>query len=201
MKSRVRFIFLFIIIFLVVSCAPAIKNLDSKGENIICFGNSITKGIGAKKDETYPVVLEKILKREVINAGVSADTTSSALKRLERDVLNKTPFLVIIELGGNDFLQKVPKKETLKNLEEIIIRIQEKGAVVALCDISCGLTLSGYRGDFRKLAKKTGSILVPRLLDNILDSSAHRFDYIHPNKKGYSLIAQRVYKAIIPYME
>lgn len=184
-----------------VSCSCPVKNLDYSGEAIICFGNSITKGVGVSESYAYPSFLAELLNREVINAGVSGDTTFTALKRMEEDVLNKNPALVVIELGGNDFLQKIPKRVTLTNLEEIIVRIQERGALVVLCDISGGHFLAGYRKEFKKLARKTHCLFVSGVLDGILNNSSLKSDYIHPNTEGYKLIAQRVNRAIKDYVK
>lgn len=191
---------LFLIIFL-TSCSSPIKNLDSQGENIICFGDSITYGAGAEKGRDYPSILAKLIGRNVINTGVSGDTTSSALNRVVRDVLERDPYLVIVELGGNDFLQGLPKEETLANLRKIILKIQKKGSAVALADVSCGVFLSGYRKDYKRLAKETGSILIPRLLGGILDNPSLKSDNIHPNSSGYKIIARRVYKSIKSYLK
>ncbi|MCD6228266.1 MAG: arylesterase [Candidatus Omnitrophica bacterium] len=192
------FLFLSSLIF---GCSYPIKNLDSSGEVIICFGDSITRTEGIPLKETYPAILSELLHREVINAGIPGDTTTTALRRLEKDVLSKNPYLVVVELGGNDFLTGVSKEVTLKNLEEIIVRIQEAKAIVVLCDISCGFILSGYRRDLHWLAKKTGTIFVPQLLEGILDNPSAKLDYIHPNALGHRLIAQRIYQAIKPYLK
>jgi len=81
---------LFLLIF-PASCSSPIKNLDSKGENIICFGDSITYGAGAGKGLDYPSILAKFIGRKVINAGISGDTAPSALDRIARDVFRKRP--------------------------------------------------------------------------------------------------------------
>jgi len=193
--------YILLIVLFVTSCSPAVKNLDSQGKIIICFGDSITYGEGASEGADYPSYLQGLLHKEVINAGVSGDTTESALSRLERDVLEKNPYLVIVELGGNDFLRKVPKEKTLRNLEEIVSRIQRRGSIVALCDVSSGFIMSGYRRDFKRIAKKTGSIFIPRLLEAILDNPSLKFDYIHPNSEGYKVLAQKVCQAIKPYIK
>lgn len=187
---------------LLSACSYPIKNLDSKGKNIICFGDSITSGEGlASKKEAYPYLLGELLKREVINAGRSGDTTASALERLDKDVLEKDPYLVIIELGGNDFLQRVPLQNTLRNLEEMILRIQKKGASVALVDISCGFILSSYRKAYKELAKKTGSIFISQVLKDIFDNPSLKRDYLHPNALGHKIIAERIYKVIEKFLK
>ena len=108
---------------------------------------------------------------------------------------------MIVELGGNDFFRKIPKKVTFKNLEEIILRIQKEGAAVALCDMSSSFIFSGYRKDYKRLAQKTGSILIPSLLKGILEKPSLRYDRIHPNTEGQALIAQRIHKEIIKYFD
>lgn len=191
---------LFLILVFVSGCGPHVKNWDSIGNNIICFGDSITYGEGTPQGEDYPTYLSKLLKRDVINAGVGGDTTHGALARLEKDVLQKDPYIVIVELGGNDFLQKIPKEQTMKNLEEVILKIQENEAMVALCDISGGMGFPQYREDFRKLAKKTRSIFIPKILESVLTNPSLKYDHIHPNSKGYKKIAEQVYKVIRPYV-
>ena len=190
------------LIFLLVSgCAPAIKNLDSKGKNIICFGDSLTYGTGAPDGEGYPFVLARLLNKDVINTGVPGDKTETALLRLQSDVLENDPYVVIVELGGNDFLEKVPKERTLRNLEEIIAEIQAAGAIVALCDLSSGIMLSGYRSDYGQIAGKTGSVFIPRLMEGILNNESLKSDPIHPNAEGYKIMAKRIYEAIKPYVD
>jgi acyl-CoA thioesterase-1 len=189
-----------LLVAIITGCAPPIKNLGNEGKNIICFGNSITQGEGVSEEDTYPRLLEKMLKRKVINAGVGGDTTASAILRLKKDVLVRNPYLVIVELGGNDYLQRIPKRRIFINLETIILQIQKSGAMVALCDLSYGSVLSQYRSDFRRLAKKRGAILIEGLMEGILDNPRFQYDYIHPNKEGYQIIASRVYNAIKEYI-
>lgn len=191
--------FLLLLIF-VTGCTYHIKNLDSQGEVIVCFGDSITEGVGADEGKDYPSLLSSLLEKKVINAGVAGDTTATALERLQKDVLSKDPYLVIVELGGNDFLFQVPKEVTLKNLEEIILRIQRKGAMVVLVDVSCDIILKGYRNDFKKLAKRTGSIFIPNILKEILNNPSLKSDWIHPNNEGYKIIAERVYNVVKRYV-
>jgi lysophospholipase L1-like esterase len=178
-----------------------IRNLDAKGESIICFGDSITFGYGVNPGEDYPAALGKLVKLPVINAGVDGDTSFAALERLEQDVLARNPRLVIVEFCGNDFLKKIPKETTIKNLSEIIERIQAKGVMVALMDISAGLFFREYRAAFKKLAKNKQAIFIPVVLHRIITNPSMKSDFFHPNARGYKIIASRVYNAIAKYIK
>jgi acyl-CoA thioesterase-1 len=177
-----------------------ITNLESQGKNIICFGDSITVGFGAQERQDYPQALAKMTNVPVINAGINGDTSSEAIKRINTDVLSKDPLLVIIEFGGNDFLNQTPMEETVKNIEEMIKIIQAKGAIVAIADISTFVVMGNYGKEFRRLSKKYSAILIPGILNDIITDPELKSDFVHPNSKGYQLIAHRVYRGIIPYL-
>ena len=183
-------------------CAkPEIKNIDARGANIICFGDSITFGYGANPGEDYPTALEKLVKLPVINSGVDGDTTFTALARLENDVLSKNPRLVIVEFCGNDFLKKIPREDTVKNLKQMIERIQQNGAIVALVDISAGPFFKEYRRDFKRLAAEKKAIFIPAVLNRIITNPAMKSDFFHPNARGYQVVARRIYQSIAPYLK
>jgi lysophospholipase L1-like esterase len=177
-----------------------IKNIGSRGKAIICFGDSITFGYGADPGEDYPTALSKMTSIPVINKGIDGDTSQEAFKRIVSDVLVHDPLLVIVEFGGNDFLHKVPVGETKVNIGKIIDKIQAGGAMVALADISAGIVLSEYRGIISTLAKEKGAIFIPSILNGIITNPNLKSDFIHPNRNGYRIIAHRVYRAILPYL-
>lgn len=194
-------IFIFCI-FAVIGCAKReVKNIDSKGKNIICLGDSITFGYGVSPGEDYPSALSKMVDIPVINSGIDGDTSSEALNRIDTDVIDRDPLLVIIEFGGNDFLRKISFDETLKNIEEMIKKIQSHGAMVAVADVSMGMIMSAYGKGFKHLSKKYNAIFIPHLLSGILTNPSLKSDFIHPNAEGYKIIAQRLYRTIIPYLE
>jgi len=178
-----------------------IKNIDSKGKNIICFGDSVTIGYGAEKGQDYPNVLSKMVNVPVINSGIDGDTSEGAIKRLKSDVLHRDPFLVIVEFAGNDFLRRIPFEQTCRNIEEIIKNIQSQGAMVAITDISAGMIMSSYRKEFKRLCKKYDAIFIPSLFSGILTNPSLKSDAFHPNAEGYKIIAQRIYRAINPYLQ
>ncbi len=177
-----------------------IANLGARGKNIICFGDSITKGKGVKLDQSYPAALARMTNYPVINAGINGDISSEAVKRVQADVLERDPLLVLIEFGGNDYLNEVPLAETIKNVEEMIKLIQAQGAMVAIVDISNVLFMDEYRQELKRLSEKYRTIFISRVLEDIVINKKLKSDAIHPNAKGYKIIAYRVYRGIIPYL-
>ena len=191
--------FLFFIPF---GCARyEVKNIHSSGEEIICIGNSITAGSGVSKKESFPYFLSELLDYPVINAGRNGETSFDGLRRLEADVLTYQPRLVIIEFGGNDFLRKLPLSQTINNIRIITERIQQKGAMVAIADVSSGIIMRDYRESYKKLAYKTKAIFIPNLLQGIITNPTLKTDAFHPNAEGHRIIAQRVYQVINPYLK
>jgi len=179
----------------------SVVNVDSRGQTIVCFGDSVTFGCGSGgPGKDYPARLAKMTSFPVINSGINDDTSGEALKRIQNDVLDKGPLIVIVEFGGNDFLQRRPVEETMANVEQIIKRIQKNGSMVALADISSEFVMSEYGQGFRKLSQKYGAILISGLLSDIMTEPSLKSDFIHPNEKGYRIVAQRVYRGIIPYL-
>ena len=136
----------------------------------------------------------------VINAGVPGDTTASALERLESDVLSHDPKVVILTLGGNDFLNRVPKEETLKNMETIVDRLQSRGAMVVLAAVQTGFWGDAYSDDYKKLARQKHFVLIPNVLKDVLFDPRYKYDQIHPNTEGYRIMAGRIYQKIKPLL-
>jgi lysophospholipase L1-like esterase len=200
-KIKLSWVFIIPLIILCGCAKTEIRNLDAKGSSIICFGDSITFGYGANSGEDYPTALGKLVRLSVVNAGVDGDTTFEALERLENDVLAQDPQLVIVEFCGNDFLRNIPKEDTVKNLAQIIERIQQKGTMVALVDISAGFFFQEYRQAFKKLAAEKKAIFIPVLLNKIITNPAMKSDFFHPNARGYQIIAKRIYQVIAPYIK
>lgn len=177
-----------------------IKNADSKGKNIICFGDSLTFGYGVDKGLDYPSLLAKMTPIPVINAGVDGDSSGEGLKRLGADVLDKAPRIVIIEFGGNDFLLNIPIQVTLNNISEMIDKVQAKGAMVVVVDVSAGILLGEYRHGLRRLAQQKKAVFVSGILEGIVTNPKLKSDFLHPNNKGYKIIARKIYLAIMPHL-
>jgi len=197
------FLVMFLCVGVLIACGcvkKEIKNVNSQGSGIICFGDSITLGYGVEKGEDYPSLLGKKVDMPVINAGIDGDTTVDGMLRIKAEVLDKNPMLVLIEFGGNDFLRKVPKETTLENLRKMIDMCHEKGAMVALVDISAGMFFKEYRGEYAKICRQKNVIFVPSILNGIITNPMLKSDFFHPNVKGYQVVCERIYKKIEPYL-
>jgi len=178
---------------------PAIRNQGATGP-IVSFGDSLTSGYGSSTGMDYPAQLARLIGRPVINAGKPGDTTESALKRLERDVLSLAPGLVFITLGGNDLKNGVARDTAFANLTAIIEAIQAEGALVVVGGIRMAVWDRGYGNAYRQVCDRTGAVLVEDILGRIMGNSELMSDSIHPNDAGYRIMAERFYEAARPYL-
>jgi acyl-CoA thioesterase I len=159
------------ILMFVLGCGgdrfDSIRNISSEGETIICLGDSLTEGVGAESGEDYPTVLSRELGMRVVNAGQSGDTSAGALARISDSLLDKNPRMVIVLLGGNDFLRQLPTAETRKNLKEIVRRIQDQGAMVAIAGMRLGLFTDEYSPIYAETAQELGALYIPEVMKGI----------------------------------
>ena len=198
--------FLCTLLFLLTNCQnqfSGITNLHAgAGQQIIVLGDSITAGYGLSLEQAYPHLLSQKLNLPILNRGVSGDQTADGLARLSKDVLSEKPWMVIVALGGNDFLKKVPKIETEQNLRQIVNQIQAQKAITVLLGMNLGLFKDEYKSLYKTVAEETGSYLIPQVLKGIIDNPKHRQeDIIHPNAKGQELLAERIAKALQPLLK
>ncbi|HEU4343280.1 MAG TPA: GDSL-type esterase/lipase family protein [Candidatus Binatia bacterium] len=203
-RSQCHGLYLLVIVAFVFACGgerfDSIRNIRSGGETIICFGDSLTEGVGAGSGEDYPSVLSRELGLPVINAGRRGDTTARALDRISDAVLSKNPRLVIVLLGGNDFLRQLPRQETRKNLEETVRSIQAHGAMVVIAGMKLGFFTDEYGSIFEETAQRYGALYVAQVTKGILDNARLKHDPIHPNRAGYRLIAERLAEKVKPLL-
>jgi lysophospholipase L1-like esterase len=166
------------------------------GERVIVFGDSLVEGAGASTGRDIVSLLSARVGVPIVNAGRSGDTTGSALTRLDSAVLSRNPRIVIVVLGGNDVLRRVPHEETFANLDAIVGRIRGRGAAVILVGLSVGVFTDAYGNGFESLARRTSSGLVPDVLAGILGHPDLMADHIHPNDRGYRMMADRIEPAL-----
>lgn len=177
----------------------SITNYPSAGTDIVAFGDSVVVGYGATQGKDFVSLLSQRIGQPIVNLGVNGDTTEKGMQRLKQlDAYN--PKVVILLLGGNDALQRVPSDVTFANLRTIIADIQKRGAVVLLLGVRGGLWNKTFDREFETLADETGSAFVPDVLDGQFGNKAFVTDGIHPNDAGNARIAERVYLALEPLL-
>jgi acyl-CoA thioesterase-1 len=192
-------LFILLFCFLLTACGGR-EPVVLSGENIICFGDSLTYGTGAVPGKNYPAQLAEMIGQPVINSGIPGDTTARALQRLERDVLSKSPHMVLITLGGNDMKNGVDKKIAFKNMRKIVETIRAKEALVVIGGVKLLFWDRGYAEEYERLAEETGALLIPNVLKGLIGHDDLMHDTIHPNAAGYKIMAERFHKAIKPYL-
>ncbi|OHA84470.1 MAG: hypothetical protein A2408_04150 [Candidatus Yonathbacteria bacterium RIFOXYC1_FULL_52_10] len=172
-----------------------------RGTTTVFFGDSLVLGVGATAGNDLASLLEKRLNVPIVNAGKSGDTTTMARARFSRDVLAHDPRVVLILLGGNDFLKHVPREETFTNLKAMIDELHARGTMVVLLGVRGGIIGDSYESDFDTLAEDTHVVYVANVLEGIIGNPEYLSDAIHPNDLGYARIAERVYQKVQPYRD
>jgi lysophospholipase L1-like esterase len=182
---------------LVAGCRHLPPNIDSRGTTIVCLGDSITAGVGAGEAPTYPDRLAARLDAEVVNAGVPGDTAEAALARLPQ-ALAEDPWLVIVEVGGNDMLQRVPRERTEAALRGIVQGVLAGGAVPMLIEIRG--PFGGLGEVFERVADDYDVPVVEEVLADVLFDPKLKSDELHPNAAGYDKLAAAVAEEVKPLM-
>jgi acyl-CoA thioesterase I len=191
---------------------PAAAEEETKDPRpvIVAFGDSLSAGYGADAGESYPDYLQKEidaagLRYRVVNQGISGDTTSGGLARVAQATELK-PYLVILELGGNDGLRGLPLEVTRDNLDKMIVAFQESGAKVMLA----GMTLprnygpeyiKGFEQIYPALERKHKVKRMRFLLEGVaMQKGLMQQDEIHPTAAGNKIVAKNVFKVIEPML-
>jgi acyl-CoA thioesterase-1 len=170
---------------------PGIANYPSRGTDIIAFGDSLIWGEGSTQEGGFVTLLSRAIGEPIINLGVPGNTTADGLSRINE--LDKYhPKVVILLLGGNDYLRRVPEAQTFENLGKIIEAIQSRGAVVLLLGIRGGVLSDHFETQFEKLRDIYHTAYVSNVLDGLLGNPQYMSDEVHPNDAGYKIIERRV---------
>ncbi len=218
-------LFLYLLIFVCVGCtkqsAPAPESVPSRTSpagaqatkslpKIVAFGDSLTAGLGLSANEAYPALLQELIKSdgyeyEVVNSGVSGDTSAGGLRRIDWALDGDVRFL-ILELGANDFLRGQPTAETKQNLAEIIDRAKKKNVKVLLAGMLAPTNAGReyqeqIRNMFVELASEKNVTLIPFFLESVAGiEGLNQPDGIHPNVAGTKMVAGTVYKHLKPML-
>lgn len=166
------------------------------GATVLALGDSLTYGTGASVETSYPTVLARLTGWNVVNAGIPGDTSAGALARLPDLLQQHTPPLVILSIGGNDFLRRLPPADTRANIRAICQQAAAVGAqvlLVAIPEISAFAAAARSLGDhplYDEVARELKLPLHAKGWANVLSDPALRSDAVHANARGYELFAQ-----------
>jgi acyl-CoA thioesterase-1 len=182
-------------------------------QKIVFLGDSITAGYGLKKEDAYPAIIKQLAaadghRLQVLNAGLSGDTTRGGLRRIA--VLAKRPIdILVIALGGNDGLRGIAPKVSQANLEAIIDRVRKTQPDTRI--LVAGMQMpenmgkdytDAFRKVFAQVAANKNTHALPFLLEGVATNpSLNLPDGIHPNVKGQTIVAAHVYKTLAPLLK
>jgi acyl-CoA thioesterase-1 len=197
----------------VILCLWLVTGLvAAENKTVLFFGDSLTAGLGVDPDEAFPALIQQKLDAagrpwRVVNAGLSGETTSGGLRRLDW-ILRQPIDVFILELGGNDGLRGISPDISKANLETIIKRVQKQFPHVKV--VLAGMQMPTNMGaDYTKqfaamypdVAKDTGVTLIPFLLEGVGGvPSLNQADGIHPNAEGHKIVAETVWRALLPLL-
>ena len=191
---------------------PRVGVAAGGASTVVFFGDSLTAGLGVDPDEAYPAVIQRKLEAagrpwRVVNAGLSGETTSGGLRRLDW-VLRQPVDIFVLALGGNDGLRGIPPEISRANLAAMIKRIQKQFPNVRV--VLAGMQMPANMGtDYTKpfaamypeVARETGVTLIPFLLEGVGGvPNLNQADGIHPNPEGHKIVAETVWRALQPLL-
>jgi acyl-CoA thioesterase-1 len=193
------------------AAAPPAADAASAVPRIVVLGDSLTAGYGLDKAQSFPALLQQRLdeagyRYEVVNAGVSGDTSAGGLRRLDW-ALEGNVRVLVLELGANDGLRGLPVEEMKKNLDEIISRAKSRGIVVVLAGMEAPPNYGpaytkAFRQAFSDLARDHDIPLIPFLLNGVAgDRALNIADGMHPNPEGARIVARTVWHALQPVLD
>lgn len=194
---------LYLLLLLVIGCSQE-QNVEfqtlekTKNYTVLALGDSLTEGLGVKQADNYPSILKKFLPDniQVINAGLSGETSSGLKSRLNW-VLTQKPDLIILNIGANDAMRGLPLELTLTNIDQIINTIKQSNADVILAGMQIYDNLgkeyvNGFSKIYPQLAKKHNLPLIPFFLEGVAgDPRFNQADMLHPNAQGYKIIVEK----------
>jgi len=193
MRPKMRVWCWVFLIFLIWGCGdrPKLERLPADAV-VLAFGDSLTFGIGANEDESYPAQLEKLIGRRVVRAGVPGEVTAQALARLPAALDEHAPRLLLLCIGGNDFLRRLGNPQAERNLREMVKLAKSRGVAVMLIGApEPGFTVSPP-GFYADIAKDFGLAYEEAVIGQVLRDASLKSDPIHPNARGYRVIAERL---------
>lgn len=175
---------------------PNITNYPPQNNTIVVFGDSLARGYGSTVGNDIATQLSKKLGRPVTNLGTDGDTSADALARIDR-VTALRPGIVLLSVGGNDFLRKIDRTVTEATISTIIEKLQKEKVVIILLGVRDQTLFDSADEMYSRLAKKYRTGYVSNILSGLVADSRYMFDAIHPNDVGYTKIVERIYPVVV----
>jgi lysophospholipase L1-like esterase len=176
-----------------VGCSerPKLARLPSDAV-VLAFGDSLTYGTGAAEEESYPAQLERLIGRRVVRAGIPGEVTAQAVKRLPQLIDEHSPRLVLLCIGGNDFIRRLDSAQAEAKVRAMVALARERGIEVLLIGTpQPGLSVSAP-AFFAAIAEEFRLPYEADVIAEVLTDNRLKSDLIHPNARGYRVIAERV---------
>lgn len=184
--------FTLLLVLLFTACGtdhPKLPRLSQEAV-VLAFGDSLTYGTGVAEQDSYPAVLQHLISRTVVRAGVPGEVTAAGLARLPDALDEHAPKLLILCHGGNDFLRNLGEQQAAANIRAMITLAKAKGVAVVLVGVpKAGLRLSPPEF-YEEIAQEFGIPYEAATLSDILMSRALKSDTVHPNAQGYRKLAE-----------
>lgn len=182
-----------VVLLLICGCGERPKLERLPGDAVVlAFGDSLTFGTGATEQESYPAQLEGLIGRRVVRAGVPGEVTAQALARLPGALDEHAPKLLLLCIGGNDFLRRLGNPQAERNVRDMVQLAKSRGVAVLLIGTpEPGFSVSPP-GFYADIAKELRVPYEGGIISEVLMDRALKADPIHPNARGYRVIAERV---------
>lgn len=191
-----KFLLFSLILIILTACGKESRlSAIPPGQTVLAFGDSVTFGTGARPGEDWPSQLAPATGWRMINAGIPGDTALAGKSRLPDLLARHHPALVIIEMGGNDFLRRRPQRDVKEDLRSLIRAARQVGSQVALIavpELSLLAVIAGKPDDapiYAELGEEEGVPVITDVLSDVLSEPDLRSDNIHPNAAGYRKMA------------
>jgi len=186
-------LFLVLVIAVAAGCGDKPKLSRLPGEAVLlAFGDSLSFGTGAAENESYPAQLEKRIGRRVVRAGVPGEVTAQALARLPSALDEHAPRLLLLCIGGNDFLRRLGNRQAEANVRAMVKLARTRGIEVLLI----GTPEPGFSvtppAFYAGIAKEFAVPYEDAAIAQVLKDASLKSDPIHPNAQGYGVIAERI---------
>ncbi|MFT7492145.1 MAG: acyl-CoA thioesterase-1 [Pseudohongiellaceae bacterium] len=160
---------------------------------ILAFGDSLTSGVGARKNKNYPAVLAQLTGLQVINAGIAGETTAQGLARLGQALDQSSPDLVILIEGGNDMLRGLDLVQAKANLRKMVMLIRQRNIDLVLMGVPKKSLFLSVHPMYEELATELDLVFDGELLVELQGTAALKSDIVHFNEMGYQKMAESIY--------